>query len=627
MFLLKGKPGLIDQKSNNVLQENLTRLQVSDTSVEELLERNGSGVEVGVTANGQPLLRVQGQSVYQEAETLAVVARESAGLLQGKEADLVVFFGLGLGLHLEFLRRRTQAPIIVFEPDLDVVAAVLGQIPLMLENVELVTSISHLGELVQNHLGHSPCNMVAGFLPVWAQQQGPAFEAFQGTLQQAVKKVHSDRLTRTIFSAEWINNMAGNLPFLVSHKHFAVLGRRFEGKPAILVGAGPSLDRNLADLARAKDRALILAVHSAVVPLSRAGIIPDLVIILEGQKLDHYFKDVPELDQVVLVPSPQTHPVHLELGFKDFLGMTHEGNAAADWLQQAYGETPLKSGGSVACAAFSLLHELGCDPIVLVGMDTAYTDDRGHAKNNEIGCCQVVYDAEERTMTTKCRRDLHEPVTYPVQEVLGWGGGQKVFTRSVLTGFRNWFEAAVCSWADDRRVINATEGGARFEGFQEMTLARVLDEYCKAPLPAADEISAALAQAPSRDPGPLIRTVRQELGAILRAKEAAMKVGDAAIKAIRKLKLGQIQTVQPLLDKLGIHEKELRDATKTTRLLNTMVGHRAQDLADVKATGDKVAMTIHSIEQSRRISNLVTEGAEELLALFEPGLSALENGE
>ncbi len=624
---MKGKWRLNNQLNIKTLQENLSRLQVSGVTAGELLEQKCLGMEVGVTATGHPFLRAQGQPLYQEDDTLAVVKQEALGLLQGEPAaDLVVFFGLGLGLHLEFLRQNTSAPIIVYEPDSEAVATVLGQIPLMLDCVKLVTNIGQLGELVQDYLGRPPCHMVVGVLPGWAKQQMPAFEEFKRTLQQAVRKVQSDRLTRSVFSAEWVNNMAANLPFLAPRKHFSVLGRRFAGKPAILVGAGPSLDRNMADLARAKDRALILAVHSAVVPLSKAGITPDLVIILEGQKLDHYFKDVPELSKIVLVPSPQTHPVHLTLGFKDFLTMSHEGNAAADWLQQAYGEKPLRTGGSVACAAFSLLHELGCDPLVLVGMDTAYSDTQGHAKNNEIGCCQVVFAEDNQSLTTRCRRGLHDPVTYLVEQVPSWGGGEKVFTRSVLTGFRNWFEAAARSWADDCQVINATEGGARFEGFQEKTLVQVLDEYCKDPFSATEEITKAMVRAENRDPTPLIKTVRQELGFIRKAAEAARVVDATSLQAIRKLKSGQLQTVQPLLDKLSGNESSLRDATKKTRLLNTMVGHRAQDLAEEKSTGDKVALTIHSIQQSRRISNLVVEGSEELLALFEPALSALENG-
>ncbi len=623
-----------DQDKTIILQENLKQLRVSGITADELLNTPETRVKAGVDNIGQPYLTCEGHPLYgplnsqkTNSDVLQTVNLEATNLIQGPKVDLVVFFGLGLGLHLEALRKHTACPIVVFEPDTNLLGTVLSQFPMGLENVELVINQGQLGDAVLKYLSAPLCNMVVGALPVWAQQMKSDFELFKGTLQQAVKMVQSDRKTRTAFSAEWVHNMASNLPAIVNHKHYKIFDGYFAGKPGILVGAGPSLDTNLEALAAAQGKALIVAVHSAVVPLSRAGITPDMVVILEGQKLDHYFKDVPGLKDMVLIPSPLTHPVHLELGFKGFVGMSVEGNAAADWLSVAYGEEPLRCGGSVACAAFSLMHSLGCDPLVLVGMDTAYSGNRGHADNNEIGCCHVTYEPNEKVMVTRCQRNLHESVAYDVEQVSAWGGEGFVFARPVLTGFRNWFEAAARSWAADRRLINATEGGARFDGFEEQTLEWLVDEFCPGLLDVQGKIETALETGEGRSPMGLHAAVGAELDFVDQAGKMAAKVVKTADRTIKELEARRLHSVQKHLDKLSNLEAELRTITRYTRLLNTMVGHRARDLVQTKSSGDKVAQTIHSIKQSRSICKLVIQGAEELLSLFEPSLAMIEKGQ
>ena len=51
--------------------------------------------------------------------------------------------------------------------------------------------------------------------------------------------------------------------------------------PAIVVSAGPSLNKNIVELRKAKNKAFIVAVDTAVKPLVKAGIIPDLYVVVD----------------------------------------------------------------------------------------------------------------------------------------------------------------------------------------------------------------------------------------------------------------------------------------------------------------------------------------------------------
>ena len=54
--------------------------------------------------------------------------------------------------------------------------------------------------------------------------------------------------------------------------------------PAIIVSAGPSLNENIEELKKAKNKAFIIAVDTAMKPLLRNGIIPDMYAIIDGTK-------------------------------------------------------------------------------------------------------------------------------------------------------------------------------------------------------------------------------------------------------------------------------------------------------------------------------------------------------
>lgn len=606
-----------------VLPANLAQLQVAPTAVQQIVSCEPAGCRLEILPDDQAQLFFQDKAIYAGERPQDTAAGQTQQLLDGKSPDLIVFFGFGLGSHVAAMRQHTSAPIVVFEPSVDVAAFVLARVTVEVPDVYLASDRDGYADILGSLMGPGRPEVIAGAIPSYLELFPAQFAEFQQGVNEAIDALEIGRKTRERFSVEWVANLAGNLCFLGSGKSLNALGREFAGKPAILVGAGPSLDTNLHVLAEAKGRALVAAVHTSVLPLVKAGITPDLVIITEGQNLEHFFGGVPELAQMVLLVSPQTHPVHLTLGFKDYLGLTLDGNAAADWQEQAYGEKPLVTGGSVACTAFSALHEMGCDPIALVGVDTAYNETRGHALNSDTGCCGVTFDHEQKTVTTHCDDGVHEQFVFRLDLVTAWGGEKQVATRPVLASFRHWFETVARTWGADHVLINATEGGARIRGFRELTLANFLAEYGAEPLPVSEIMSSALATAGKRDSAPFVGAVEAELSVIRQAGEAAKLADTVAEKALAKLHNQDFATVQPLLDELSRREGELQVFTLKTRLLNTLVGHRAEELSVQKASGDHVAQTIHSLEQSRRISRLVIDGAAELLAQFEPALQGL----
>lgn len=611
--------------ANEILIKNLERLNTGGALRRELETHEPENVSWEIKPDGNPALNINGSAVYQPESAIAHVAQEINAFLENQDPDLVVFFGLGLGLHVQFMRLKTSKPILIFEPSLDVLANVLPKIPMDFENVTLITNTGHLIEAAGKILSRAKDKLAVGAIIPYRNIYPTEFENFRIALGQALKNIVISQATKATFSSEWITYLKDNLPVLVGSPPLHALGDLFKGKPGILVGAGPSLDTNIEVLKEAKGRALICAVHTAVMPLAKAGITPDIVVLIESQHLDYYFQDVENIDQMVLAPAPHTHPEHLHMGFKGLLTISLAGHPVSDWLKQAYGIAPLESGGSVACTTLSLLHSLGCDPIIQVGMDTAFTNNRTHAGEAQTGCCHVKKDPESDTMSFTYLDERQADGQWDAQMVMAWGGKEQVMTRMIFSSFRNWFEAANQTWASDRTLINATEGGARFEGFVEMRLADALKKYAQDQIPVTQWLEKGMAANDLLKPSLLGEEIRKEISTVTQATAVAGKAEEEANTALKKLNAGQLGNLQPTLDKLAENEGQLQKLTQQTRLLNMLVGHRAMALSTTKPAGeDKVSLTIHSVKISREISRLIIKAGDEMLEIFTPVIAELQ---
>ncbi len=227
--------------------------------------------------------------------------------------------------------------------------------------------------------------------------------------------------------------------------------------PAIVVSAGPSLNKNISELKRAKNRAFIVAVDTAVKPLVAAGIWPDLYAIVDGKKPIELL-DFPEARQIPMMPTLSSASAVLaqHTGKKFFF---NEGRTLANNLLAMNGIqfSTVSCGGSVACTAFSLVYKLGFSTIILVGQDLALTGNKTHAD----GTFKEKMDTID---TSHCR-------------MVEGNYEKQVPTRGDFKLYLDWFNYYISN-CEDVHVINATEGGAKIQNTEIMTLREAIDREC-----------------------------------------------------------------------------------------------------------------------------------------------------
>ncbi|MFJ8234652.1 motility associated factor glycosyltransferase family protein [Ureibacillus sp. NPDC094379] len=264
-----------------------------------------------------------------------------------------------------------------------------------------------------------------------------------------------------------LKNNLKNLKWLQKSKDVSQLKNKFKDKPAIIISAGPSLNKNIEELKQAKHRAVIIAVDTIVSKLITEGIIPDFVCSIERIKevYEYFYKDKNIPENITLVGPPLLDSRIFAEFQGDILLPMRNGVAEYNWLQNLLklgNDDFIEMGSSCAHVAFGLAMHLGASPIVLVGQDLAYG-----SKDGESHASGTVYD--DKAQDQKATSLIQD------YEIESYDGGL-VSTTYIWGYFKQWFEAQISN--QQLFVINATEGGARIDFTTQKPLKETIETYC-----------------------------------------------------------------------------------------------------------------------------------------------------
>ena len=286
-------------------------------------------------------------------------------------------------------------------------------------------------------------------------------------IKEKYESVILSRNTEILMATEFVKNKVNNCKDIVRQYTILELKSKFElienikDIPAILVAAGPSLDKNINEIKKAKGKAFIVAVDTALKSLLNNDIIPDVLITVDPHKppilfMHTKFKDIP-----MVVCDCSNYELNLLHNEKRFYFA--DVNSYMSYIYREGTGNKLhstESGGSVANNAFSLINILGFKKIILVGQDLAYTDKKMHTTD--------AYGDSDSNLLKDNKK------YFEVEDI----NGDMVYTEYNMNLYRKWFESQIVRYTD-LLVIDATEGGAKIEGSEIMTLKDAIKRECK----------------------------------------------------------------------------------------------------------------------------------------------------
>ena len=466
------------------LQDNLAFGSLPPETCEEVAEAAGRGT-IAKTVEGWPII-----SLERDATRFVLDGPLHYQLIErlGKEPDcVVVVFGVGVGNTVRALRAAGVRVALIFEPDPGLLRSFLEHGPNDLGPIPIVTHQRELESIWTREVGDRDNIHVA---------DTPGYEHAFSEERQALTTKIADLLERNLVNEQtvrargrvWIDDIVENAEYMAKAPSALHLQGAFPKVPAFIIGAGPSLNKNLHLLEQATESGIVFAVNSSGRALDRAGVKPQILAALESVDVSPLIADLSFIDDVVRLFSLTAHPNLFRTGKGPLLTLFELLPHIAGPFETFFGRPGLPVCGSVSTACFSLAYRMGCDPIVLVGQDLAYTGGRCYADGTPFEAsrievegtnirhewCEAMIKTNEKTMS-------HLLPGQKATTAPAWGGEGHVYSAATFNHVRRWFErvAGMLAKSGGPSLINATEGGASIEGFLEVPLSEVLSGLTK----------------------------------------------------------------------------------------------------------------------------------------------------
>lgn len=386
-------------------------------------------------------------------------------------ASVFVFVGIGSGIYLKELLKKCEksVTIIIYEPSVHIFLKFLELVDLSeeLEKHKFIFLIEGYNDdnyeyVISNFMTYDRLSYFTFFVhPNYAELFPESVLKCSKSANKIGEDLEVQQNTTIRFMANFADNLLSNMRYIPYHYKARQLGGSIPTDiPAIIISAGPSLNKNIKDLKKAKNKAFLIAVDTAVKPLLNNGIIPDVFVIVDGLKPVSLIEADGVSDVPLVTPFVAAKGVlEYHRGKKFFF---EDGSVVPAHVYKTFGSSleGVESGGSVANNAFSLAVLMGFKTIIFVGQDLAMTGNKSHA---------------DGTFADKMAEINTESDAY--FEVESVDGG-KVLTRFDFNRYRIWFEKVIERDGLDN-VIDATEGGALIHGTKVMTLKEAIEKECK----------------------------------------------------------------------------------------------------------------------------------------------------
>lgn len=299
------------------------------------------------------------------------------------------------------------------------------------------------------------------------------FRAAAEMIQSQIFQIFTDINTLVNQSQTFLDNFVRNLPKAARAPGIAKFANAFSGVPAVIVSAGPSLDKNIHELRGIEDKILIFSTDTALKPLLAAGVDPHFVMTGDPSYANYlHIKGTPSRESLLVAEATSYPDV-----FGEFEGRTmtctFESSALRSLSDLLGNKGMLRAWGSVATMALDFALLVGCNPIVFIGQDLAHTDGR-------IYCTGLSFDDQwfigtaDPVSWQKCIDNMRSSKrTVIIEDIFG----RPVESTDKLTSYWNWM-IKVCGSHPEVQFVNATEGGILRDNVTIMSFREAIHHFC-----------------------------------------------------------------------------------------------------------------------------------------------------
>jgi Uncharacterized protein conserved in bacteria len=384
-------------------------------------------------------------------------------------ADHVLMVGFGLGYHAEaFMNAYPNKQLYIYEPNVELFLTAIESNDLrnVLGNQNVAMfAVGQEDQLIMDMLVSIYNSLKGEFSYVLL----PPYRKLDPTLEERMNKLmilvasnfRSNIHTVAKFKGEWIENSIVNMERILRTPSFTALRGVCQGKPAVIVGSGPSLGLEAETLRQLKNHAFIIAAGTSIMALLHHGIEPHLIISMDpGEYNARAFAklDIAHIPFLFLSTIKHTSIVndHSDMLMHGFFNI----DVISRYLLVLTEEDAiLSSSSTVSGTAIQIAAYFDCSEIVFIGQDFSYPGN------------QVYSDGVSHASRAWAQQKV-DTADLLVQNV---SGGENV-TNHTMLHLKTDLEAVIQS-VPHIPFYNASPVGAVIKHTGTKTLQQLLDQH------------------------------------------------------------------------------------------------------------------------------------------------------
>lgn len=380
-------------------------------------------------------------------------------------SSIIVVFGLASGEHIRELLNKLEEnnKVLIVEPDINVLNKFLEvEYAESIINDDRISLCLYKKSVMKELFSHSidatsvksniKFKIFSNYNKIYSEELLETFNELKIIMENSLM----DNATTKHFSETFTKAFISNLKHIVESTPINYFKNKFEGKSAIVVSAGPSLEKNVHELKEVQDNFIIITGARSLGTLIKNNIIPDFICMVDPGDINCKFieKYLDYKIPLVFFENTSYKAMNLYKGSK----VLFSGNPVTSIILEQNIDS-LLAGGSVAHTCTSFAAYIGCNPITFIGQDFAYTGEKFHS------------DSSVFEKNNKVNNKMN---TIQVKDVFG----NLVRTDRKLNTYRINMEEIIKSYSD-KTFINSTEGGANMERTIVQPLSKTIQEYGK----------------------------------------------------------------------------------------------------------------------------------------------------
>lgn len=386
---------------NPVLNKNLECIGAYNPKlVQELLKINflTGSFELVETGLKEPNLVHNGLLIH-SGEAAEVEAKNIFGKVQNSALSIHIIYGLGLGYLFKEFCENSKGKVILFEPDLEILRAVLELVDfsgeLSRSNIKVASELSDFKELFLKEYTYK-AKPILSFLPSYKNNYKDRIDEFFKELEVLAGTCTADYNTLKMAIMTSIYMTLDNLTYTLDATPLWEIKDSYKDKTALIVSAGPSLDLNMETIKKNRDKVVIFCVGTAFKALMKNGIKPDFLNVIEVHDCSGQVAGY-DLSDINMILEPYTNNVFHKLNVKQkFIFPANSGHANIWWSKiMGVDISPYFAKGTVSYEALYSAKMLGFSKIILAGQDLAYVNNQCYSK--DAAYSELIYNVNPET--------------------------------------------------------------------------------------------------------------------------------------------------------------------------------------------------------------------------------------